>query len=221
MPFVAPVVRTAAVDPRGRLWVSLTVPFTYVYDARRRQGAHRAVQRRRHHQPDEPVVHVQRSPAGHARLLRIRPGAITVTLPETAGARSRPPDASLRPAPRRRGRRRSRSRRGEIFALLGPNGAGKTTTLRMLAGLIEPSAGEVLLGGHRVARGNAARLRARVGFLTEAPGLWDRLTVTAEPADLRPAARPAAYPVRSSSGRWPPSASLIARTNRRRCCRKG
>ena len=67
--------------------------------------------------------------------------------------------------------------RGEIFALLGPNGAGKTTTLRMLAGLIEPSAGEVHLGGERIGRGNAARLRSRVGFLTEAPGLWDRLTV--------------------------------------------
>jgi len=67
--------------------------------------------------------------------------------------------------------------RGEIFALLGPNGAGKTTTLRMLAGLIEPSAGEVHLSGHRVGRGNAERLRARVGLLTEAPGLWDRLTV--------------------------------------------
>jgi ABC-2 type transport system ATP-binding protein len=67
--------------------------------------------------------------------------------------------------------------RGEIFALLGPNGAGKTTTLRMLAGLIEPSAGEVTLDGHRVEPGNAGRLRARVGFLTEAPGLWDRLTV--------------------------------------------
>ena len=67
--------------------------------------------------------------------------------------------------------------RGEIFALLGPNGAGKTTTLRMLAGLIEPSAGEVHLSGHRVERGNADRLRARVGLLTEAPGLWDRLTV--------------------------------------------
>lgn len=67
--------------------------------------------------------------------------------------------------------------RGEIFALLGPNGAGKTTTLRMLAGLIEPSSGEVHLSGHRVERGNAERLRARVGLLTEAPGLWDRLTV--------------------------------------------
>ncbi len=67
--------------------------------------------------------------------------------------------------------------RGEIFALLGPNGAGKTTTLRMLAGLIEPSAGEVRLAGHRVERGTADRLRARVGLLTEAPGLWDRLTV--------------------------------------------
>jgi ABC-2 type transport system ATP-binding protein len=67
--------------------------------------------------------------------------------------------------------------RGEIFALLGPNGAGKTTTLRMLAGLIEPTSGEVRLDGERVAAGNADRLRARVGFLTEAPGLWDRLTV--------------------------------------------
>jgi ABC-2 type transport system ATP-binding protein len=67
--------------------------------------------------------------------------------------------------------------RGEIFALLGPNGAGKTTTLRMLAGLIEPTSGEVHLDGQRVGHGNAAALRARVGFLTETPGLWDRLTV--------------------------------------------
>jgi ABC-2 type transport system ATP-binding protein len=67
--------------------------------------------------------------------------------------------------------------RGEIVALLGPNGAGKTTTLRMLAGLIAPSAGRVAIEGVELTRSTASRLRARIGFLTEAPGLWDRLTV--------------------------------------------
>jgi ABC-2 type transport system ATP-binding protein len=67
--------------------------------------------------------------------------------------------------------------RGEIFALLGPNGAGKTTTLRMLAGLIAPTSGDVTVEGERLSPANAARLRGRIGFLTEAPGLWDRLTV--------------------------------------------
>jgi len=66
---------------------------------------------------------------------------------------------------------------GEIFGLLGPNGAGKTTTLRMLAGLIEPSSGSVSVGGEMLTRHNASRLRGRIGFLTEMPGLWDRLTV--------------------------------------------
>ena len=68
-------------------------------------------------------------------------------------------------------------RPGEIFALLGPNGAGKTTTLRMLAGLIAPTAGVVRINGEPVSRATAPRLRGRVGFLTEMPGLWDRLTV--------------------------------------------
>jgi ABC-2 type transport system ATP-binding protein len=66
---------------------------------------------------------------------------------------------------------------GEIFALLGPNGAGKTTTLRILAGLIAPSAGSVEIDGQPLGPQSAPQLRARIGFLTEAPGLWDRLTV--------------------------------------------
>ena len=66
---------------------------------------------------------------------------------------------------------------GRLLALLGPNGSGKTTTLRMLAGLIAPTSGQVLLDGTPVTRDTMPRLRARMGFLTEAPGLWDRLTV--------------------------------------------
>ena len=67
--------------------------------------------------------------------------------------------------------------RGEIVALLGPNGAGKTTTLRMLAGLIAPTSGTAAIDGIRFTRATGSLLRSRIGFLTEAPGLWDRLTV--------------------------------------------
>jgi ABC-2 type transport system ATP-binding protein len=66
---------------------------------------------------------------------------------------------------------------GEIVALLGPNGAGKTTTLRMLGGLIHPTSGSVLLDRQTVTPATASRLRASIGFLTETPGLWERLTV--------------------------------------------
>jgi ABC-2 type transport system ATP-binding protein len=67
--------------------------------------------------------------------------------------------------------------RSEIVALLGPNGAGKTTTLRMLAGLIAPSSGSIAIDGVRLSRATGAAIRRRIGFLTEAPGLWERLTV--------------------------------------------
>ena len=67
--------------------------------------------------------------------------------------------------------------RSEIVALLGPNGAGKTTTMRMLAGLIAPTSGSVAIGDVPLTRASAGGLRGRIGFLTETPGLWDRLTV--------------------------------------------
>ena len=64
---------------------------------------------------------------------------------------------------------------GEIFGLLGPNGAGKTTTVRMLAGLIAPSAGSAVINGQRLGA-DSQRIRASTGILTESPGLHDKLT---------------------------------------------
>jgi len=67
--------------------------------------------------------------------------------------------------------------RGEIVTLLGPNGAGKTTTMRMLAGLILPTAGRISIDGVELSTATAAQARGNVGLLTEAPGLWERLSV--------------------------------------------
>ncbi len=66
---------------------------------------------------------------------------------------------------------------GEIVALLGPNGAGKTTTMRMLAGLILPTAGRVIIDRVEVSAATANAARHAIGLLTEAPGLWERLSV--------------------------------------------
>lgn len=64
-------------------------------------------------------------------------------------------------------------RRGEIFGFLGPNGAGKTTTIKMLTGLIQPTAGEAFLFGARVPSTDA---RQRIGFLPENPYVYPYLT---------------------------------------------
>ncbi|HEY8600027.1 MAG TPA: ABC transporter ATP-binding protein [Thermomicrobiales bacterium] len=67
---------------------------------------------------------------------------------------------------------------GAILALLGPNGAGKTTTVRMLAGLLAPSAGEATVAGCDVRRDPAA-VRARVGLVTDTPGLYEQMALPA------------------------------------------
>lgn len=69
-------------------------------------------------------------------------------------------------------------RSGDVFGLLGPNGAGKTTTVRMLTALIEPSEGTAAVDGLDVIT-QADEVRARVGILTETPGLYDKLSATA------------------------------------------
>ncbi len=62
---------------------------------------------------------------------------------------------------------------GEIFGFLGPNGAGKTTTLKLLMGLIFPTAGSARILG--AALGDA-RVKAQIGFLPEQPYFYDYLT---------------------------------------------
>lgn len=66
-------------------------------------------------------------------------------------------------------------RRGEIYGLLGPNGAGKTTTLRMLAGLMQPSSGDVHIDGV-AGSSDPLALKERTGFLTANTGLYARLS---------------------------------------------
>jgi spermidine/putrescine ABC transporter ATP-binding subunit len=64
---------------------------------------------------------------------------------------------------------------GELVALLGPSGCGKTTTLRMIAGLIEPSEGDVLIGGFRVTR--IPVHRRNIGMLFQNYALFPHLSV--------------------------------------------
>jgi sodium transport system ATP-binding protein len=64
---------------------------------------------------------------------------------------------------------------GRIFSLLGPNGAGKTTTLRMIATMLRPTSGTILVNNHDCVRDPEA-VRASLGFLTGSTQLYDRLT---------------------------------------------
>jgi sodium transport system ATP-binding protein len=64
---------------------------------------------------------------------------------------------------------------GEIFGLLGPNGAGKTTLVRMLATILEPTAGTARVAGYDI-RTQAQQVRQNIGYLTGSAALYERLT---------------------------------------------
>jgi ABC-2 type transport system ATP-binding protein len=64
---------------------------------------------------------------------------------------------------------------GELFAFLGPNGAGKTTTIKMLCGLLFPTAGRVLIGGHDL-QTDGDRARRLLAYVPDLPFLYDKLT---------------------------------------------
>ncbi|KEO83869.1 ABC transporter ATP-binding protein [Tumebacillus flagellatus] len=64
---------------------------------------------------------------------------------------------------------------GEVFGFLGPNGAGKTTTIRMIVGLIAPTAGRICIGGHDV-RSEFIEAMRNVGCIVENPELYKYMT---------------------------------------------
>jgi len=64
---------------------------------------------------------------------------------------------------------------GELFGFLGPNGAGKTTTIRMLSGLLQPTAGAATVAGYDVLT-QTQEVKAAIGYLPERPFLYEKLT---------------------------------------------
>jgi ABC-2 type transport system ATP-binding protein len=65
--------------------------------------------------------------------------------------------------------------RGELFGFLGPNGAGKTTTLRMIAGILRPTAGRIEIAGIDIVRDPRAA-KAKLGFIPDRPFIYEKLT---------------------------------------------
>lgn len=65
---------------------------------------------------------------------------------------------------------------GEIIGLLGPNGAGKSTTMNMITGYIEPSEGEIVIGGYDILK-NPNKAKEQIGYMPEGVPLYQDLTV--------------------------------------------
>ena len=64
---------------------------------------------------------------------------------------------------------------GQLYGLLGPNGAGKTTTMRMIAGILQPTAGQIRIAGIDL-RSDPIGAKSRLGFIPDRPFVYDKLT---------------------------------------------
>ena len=65
--------------------------------------------------------------------------------------------------------------RGELFGFLGPNGAGKTTSLRMIAGILQPTAGTVSIGGVDI-NSDPVAAKSKLGFIPDRPFIYEKLS---------------------------------------------
>jgi len=65
--------------------------------------------------------------------------------------------------------------RGELFGFLGPNGAGKTTTIKMIAGVLKPTEGRIIIDGHDISN-EPEKAKSVLGFIPDSPFLYHKLT---------------------------------------------
>jgi ABC-2 type transport system ATP-binding protein len=65
--------------------------------------------------------------------------------------------------------------KGEVFGFIGPNGAGKTTTIKLMGGVLEPSAGTVIIAGINM-RDEPEKAKRKIGFIPDRPYLYEKLT---------------------------------------------
>lgn len=66
-------------------------------------------------------------------------------------------------------------REGIVFGFLGPNGAGKTTTIKMMVGVLKPTAGQVIINGVDISK-EPSEAKKRIGFIPDQPFLYEKLT---------------------------------------------
>ena len=83
--------------------------------------------------------------------------------------------------------------RGQTTVLIGPSGCGKSTVLRMVAGLVVPDAGDIVLDGEKLSAANVDALRRRIGYVIQEGGLFPHMTVRAN------------VTVMARHLRWPPA----------------